>query len=199
MSREARELLRSRQQRHPGLKEAVLADFALARRQRGDRRRLASRLQLAVELLRLIFVSDAFGALVLYRVKAACQRRGIPVVPRIAHRLAIAWAQLAIGDPVVVAPGVILPHGHVVIDGLTEIHHGVRLRPFITIGLKEGVITGPTVHEGVSIGTGAKVIGPVTVGKNAIIGANAVVVNDVPAGSVVGGVPARLLREPSRR
>jgi serine O-acetyltransferase len=190
-SSEARALMRARQLRHPPLKEAVLADLAVARRQRGDQRKLRTRAQLAVELVRLVFVSDAFGALVLYRVKAACQRRGIPVVPRVMHRLAISWAQLSIGDPVVVAPGVILPHGHVVIDGITEIGSGVRLRPFVTIGLKEGVITGPTVRDGASIGTGAKVIGPVTIGKHAIVGANAVVVHDVAAATTVVGVPAR--------
>jgi serine O-acetyltransferase len=194
----ARALLRTVQERHPRLKDAVLADFALARRQRGDVRRLNSRGRVAFEILRLIFVTDAFGALVLYRIKAACQRRRIPVVPRIAHRLAIVWAQISIGDPVVVQAGVIIPHGHLVIDGITEIGHGVRLRPFITIGLKEGILTGPKLRDGVSVGTGAKVIGPVVVGKNARIGANAVVVDDVPAGAVVGGVPARILRA-SRR
>jgi len=184
---EAHSLLRAVQERHPRLKEAVLADLALARRQRGDQRQLTTRVAVFFELLHLIFVTDAFGALVLYRVRAACQRRGIPIVPRIAHRLAVAWAQLSVGDPVLIHPGIILPHGHVVIDGFAEIHRGVRIRPFVTIGLKEGVITGPKIHEGAAIGTGAKVLGPVTVGKHAVVGANAV---------VVGGVPARVLREP---
>jgi serine O-acetyltransferase len=191
---DARALMQSVQARHPGFKEAVFADLEFALRQRGEKRSLTSRAGIVVEVVRLSFVTDAFGALVLYRAKAACQRRGIPIVPRLAHRLAISWAQLSIGDPVVVQPGVILPHGHVVIDGVTEIGRGVRLRPFITIGLTEGVITGPRIHDGVAIGTGAKVIGPITVGRNAVVGANAVVVKDVPPGAVVGGVPARVIR-----
>jgi serine O-acetyltransferase len=187
-------MLRAVQLRHPGFKRAVLADLAVARRQRGDTRRLTSRTALAVELLRVIWLSDAFGALVCYRAKAACQRRGIPVVPRLAHRAAIAWAQLSVGDPVLIQPGVILPHGQVVIDGFVEIDSGVRLRPFITIGLKEGVIVGPKIRQGAAIGTGAKVIGPITIGAGAVVGANAVVVDDVAPGAVVGGVPARVLR-----
>ena len=47
------------------------------------------------------------------------------------------------------------------------------------------------VEAGVSIGTGAKLIGPVRVGDGATIGANAVVVDDVAPGATVVGVPAR--------
>ena len=42
-----------------------------------------------------------------------------------------------------------------------------------------------------SIGTGAKLIGPVTVGDGATIGANSVVVDDVADGATVVGAPAR--------
>jgi serine O-acetyltransferase len=187
-------MLREVQLRHPNFKAAVLADLAVARRQRGDHDRLTSRAAVVREVLRLAWRSDAFGALVLYRLKAACQRREIPIVPRLAHRAAIAWAQLSVGDPVLVHPGIILPHGQVVIDGFAEIHTGVRIRPFVTIGLKEGNFSGPTIHEHAAIGTGAKVIGPISVGARARIGANSVVVDDVAPGAVVGGVPARVLR-----
>jgi len=45
----------------------------------------------------------------------------------------------------------------------------------------------------VSVGTGAKILGPVKVGKGAKIGANAVVLCDVPAGATAVGVPARVI------
>ena len=61
----------------------------------------------------------------------------------------------------------------------------------MTIGLRAGDVRGPTIEADVSIGTGAKLIGPVRVGAGATIGANAVVVDDVPAGATVVGVPAR--------
>jgi serine acetyltransferase len=72
-------------------------------------------------VLRLAWESDAFLALMLYRAKARLQSLGVPVLPRLAHRLAMAIAQVSIGDPVVVQPGVNLLHGQVVIDGLVEI------------------------------------------------------------------------------
>ncbi len=63
------------------------------------------------------------------------------------------------------------------------------IRPFVTIGLKEGQLEGPTIGRNVMIGTGAKVLGPITVGQKAKIGANAVVVKDVPDEATVIGVP----------
>ena len=73
----------------------------------------------------------------------------------------------------------------------SEIRPGVVIGPFVTIGLRQGDIAGPTIEEDVSVGTGAKVLGPVRVGAGATIGANAVVVDDVEAGVTVVGAPAR--------
>ena len=182
--------LRALRARHPGFREAVLADARITARYRGERHEFRSRLDAVVQIARLAWVSDAFMAQALYRAKARLQALGVPLLPRLAHRLAMVVAQVSIGDPVVVRPGVYLLHGQVVIDGLVEIHEGAAIAPFVTIGLRAGNVQGPTIERDVSIGTGAKVIGPVRIGAGATVGANAVVVGDVPAGATVVGAPA---------
>ena len=52
----------------------------------------------------------------------------------------------------------------------------------------------PVIGDRVEIGAGAVILGRIHVGDDAIVGANAVVTRDVPAGGIVGGVPARLIR-----
>jgi serine O-acetyltransferase len=176
--------------RHPGFMEAVVADAAVTAQFRGERHEFHSRADASLQAARLAWSSDAFLAQAFYRAKARLQALGVPVLPRICHRLAIAIGQVQIGDPVVVQPGLYLLHGQVVIDGLTEIGGRARIGPFVTIGLRQGSIHGPSIGDDVQIGTGAKVLGQITVGAGAEVGANAVVIEDVPAGVTVAGIPA---------
>jgi serine O-acetyltransferase len=185
--------LRERARQHPRLREAIPADARTTLTYRSEMSDLKSRLDLALQVVRLLWVTDAFFALVCYRIKARLQSLGVPLLPRLFHRLAMVTAQVCIGDPVIMAPGVYIAHGQVVVDGLVTIGTGTVLLPWITVGLVAGEFQGPTIGSGVQIGTGAKVLGPIKIGDGATIGANAVVVKDVAAGSTVVGVPARAI------
>lgn len=181
---------------HPGFREAVMADARVAAGRRGERNQFRSRADAGLQVLRLMLVTDSFFAQVCYRAKTRAQVRRIPVLPHLLHRLAVVCGQISIGDPVVVEPGVYIPHGQVVLDALTHVKPGVTLSPFITLGRVVAVMGGPTIGPFAEIGTGAKVLGPVKVGARAKIGANAVVLCDVPRGATAVGVPARVIAAP---
>jgi serine O-acetyltransferase len=188
---QTRALRREIRAQHPPFLDAVLEDAKVTASYRAERHEFRSRVDAIGQALRLAWVSDAFLAQVCYRAKARLQALGVPVLPRLAHRLAMMLAQVCIGDPVVVQPGIYVAHGQIVIDGITTIDRGVVIFPWVTIGLRAGDFQGPTIERGVQIGTGAKVIGPVKIGAGAQIGANAVVVGDVGAHTTVVGAPAR--------
>jgi acetyltransferase-like isoleucine patch superfamily enzyme len=59
---------------------------------------------------------------------------------------------------------------------------------------KDWRIEPTVVKKGASIGSGATILARVTIGENALVGAGSVVTRDVPAGAVVMGNPARVMR-----
>lgn len=183
--------VRQRHQASPGFRAAVASDVAMHLKFRGEGRADLSRTELVAETLRLAFTTDAFLAQVLYRGRVAALRRGIPVVPRVCHAGSMMLSQVCIGDPVVIAPGLYLPHGQVVVDGITQVGSDVILFPWTTVGLRSGSFEGPRVGDGVHVFTGAKVVGSIDVGRDARLGANTVVLHDVAAGATVVGVPGR--------
>ena len=180
---------------HPRFLDAVLADARVAAAYRGERHEFRSRLDGIAQALRLMLVTDAFLGQSAYRLKARLQALRIPVLPGIAHRIAMMTAQITISDAAVLKPGVFIPHGQVVIQGMATVHSGAILFPWITIGLIGTSIIGPTIGPRASIGTGAKILGPIEVGRDARVGANSVVLNDVPPDTTVVGAPAKQISD----
>ncbi|WHS51287.1 serine O-acetyltransferase [Rothia sp. SD9660Na] len=87
-----------------------------------------------------------------------------------------------------------IDHGMgVVIGETTEIGDDVMIYHGVTLGgrsLEKGK-RHPTIGDRVTIGAGAKVLGPVLIGADSAIGGNSVVVHDHPEDSIITGIPAR--------
>ena len=139
-------------------------------------------------------------AVCLYRIRDHLLRREWPLLPYLCELIATGTWHVTIGRRVGLGPGLIIPHGHVVIDGVVTIGRDCVINPWVTIGLSGSRRwgfdrRGPAIGDRVHIGTGAKVLGPITVGDDVRIGANAVVIDDVPSGATVVGAPARIVHD----
>jgi serine O-acetyltransferase len=127
---------------------------------------------------------------------------GVPVVPT-----AIAYASRGVTGVEIhpaarIGDDFFIDHGSGVVIGETaEIGDRVTLYQGVTLG-GTGFARGkrhPTVQDDVTIGSGAKLLGPVTVGHGAKVGANTVVIEDVPSRSTVVGNPGHPVRVEGRR
>ena len=90
-----------------------------------------------------------------------------------------------------------IDHGMGVVIGETaEIGDDVMIYHGVNLGGRslEPVKRHPTIQDRVTIGAGAKILGPLTVGHDSSVGANAVVVKDVPEDSIVTGIPGKVRR-----
>ena len=86
--------MRELRSRHPRFREAVVADAVITARFRGERAEFGSTLDTVLQVVRLMLQADAFLAQVAYRAKARMQALGVPLLPRIAHRIAMMSAQV---------------------------------------------------------------------------------------------------------
>ncbi len=120
-------------------------------------------------------------------------RPALRPLARIISQLARALTGVEIHPGATIGRRFFIDHGMGVVIGETaEVGDDVLMYHQVTLG---GRSRGrfkrhPTIGNNVLLGAGAKIIGPITVGDGSKIGANALVVKDVPANSVVTGIPA---------
>src|SRR5919112_1375137 len=135
-----------------------------------------------VSSLEILLNWPGVHALLAHRVSSALHGARVPLVPR-----AMALATRAITN--------------IEIHPAAQIGDNVTLYQGVTLG-GTGFATGkrhPTVEDNVTIGSGAKLLGPITVGHGAKIGANSVVITDVPPNSTVVGNPGHVVRVDGRK
>jgi len=141
-------------------------------------------------------------ALLAHRVAHALHQADVPVMPRLIAALARSVTGIEIHPAARIGQGFFIDHGMGVVIGETaEIGDDVTLYQGVTLG-GTGFATGkrhPTVQDNVTVGSGAKMLGPITIGHGAKIGANSVVIHDVPPNSTVVGNPGHPVRVEGRR
>jgi serine O-acetyltransferase len=141
-------------------------------------------------------------ALLAHRVAYALGEAGVPLAPRMIAYLSRAVTGVEIHPAAKIGPEFFIDHGSGVVIGETaEIGRRVTLYQGVTLG-GTGFQRGkrhPTLGDNVTVGSGAKLLGPIAVGDGAKIGANTVVVEDVPPSSTVVGNPGHPVKVDGRR
>lgn len=157
---------------------------------------------IGMPLAEVALVSPGLHALLAHRVAHGLDRVGVPVVPRVIAYVSRSVTGVEIHPRARIGAGFFVDHGAGVVIGETaEIGEDATLYQGVTLG-GTGFAAGkrhPTVECNVTIGSGAKLLGPIRIGHGAKIGANAVVIHDVPPNSTVVGNPGHPVRVEGRR
>jgi serine O-acetyltransferase len=141
-------------------------------------------------------------ALLAHRVAHALYEARVPLAPRTIAFASRAVTGVEIHPAATIGDDFFIDHGSgVVIGETTEIGDRVTLFQGVTLG-GTGFARGkrhPTLEDDVTVGSGAKLLGPVKVGHGAKVGANTVVIEDVPPRSTVVGNPGHPVRVEGRK
>lgn len=106
--------------------------------------------------------------------------------------------EIAVRCPI--GKGLFLPHTQGTVIGAWRIGINATIFQGVTLGAREidfsySEQSRPIIGDGVTVGSGAKVLGGLFVGDGARIGANSVVLQSIPAHALAVGVPARVVKQ----
>ncbi|AGC45975.1 hexapeptide repeat-containing transferase [Myxococcus stipitatus DSM 14675] len=136
-------------------------------------------------------------AMTLYRVARGLRLKKVPLLPALLRKAIYYLHSSYVPDEAEIGEGTQLGYGGigVVIHKAAKIGRHCLISQQVTIGGRSGIEGAPVIGDYVRIGAGAKILGSIHIGDFAVIGANAVVLKDVAPGTVVAGIPARIIRQ----
>lgn len=125
------------------------------------------------------------------------------LVAKLLHKFAIGSASIDLSWETRIAPGMKFTHGFgAVLSPGAQIGRNCTLFHGATLGRGDRImangerITGyPVLEDEVWVGPHAVIVGGITIGKGSRLLANTFVTTDIPAGSIVSGNPAQIIKE----
>ena len=150
----------------------------------------------AQSVLEVMTTYPGVHAVLIHRVSHTCWNAGYLWLARFIAHICRFLTGIEIHPGAQIGRRFFIDHGMGVVIGETAIigddctlYHGVTLGGTNWDKGKRH----PTLHNGVVIGAGAKVLGPIEIGAGARVGSNSVVLKSVPAGATVVGIPGHII------
>jgi len=150
----------------------------------------------AQSVFEVITAYPGFHAMIIHRIAHQVWNKGFRWLARFTSHIGRWLTGIEIHPGAKIGRRFFIDHGMGVVIGETAIigddctlYHGVTLGGTSWNKGKRH----PTLHNGVVVGAGAKVLGPIEIGQDARIGSNSVVVKSVPAAATVVGIPGHLI------
>lgn len=133
----------------------------------------------------------------IYRIGHFFHCNGIPFLPSIFRYIIFLLYNSDVSCKAKIGSGTVFGHGGIgaVVHQKSIIGKDCVIGQGVTIGGRSKHPDVPIIGDKVYIAAGARVLGPIKIGSNVVIAANAVVIKDVPDNCIVGGIPAKILKE----
>jgi len=149
--------------------------------------------------LLLNMFNPRFLPVVFFRLSHALYKCHLTPLARLVSLLNYLYFGIEIAMRCEIGDGLFLPHTVGTVIGAHRIGRNAVIYQGVTFGAKEIDMDysdneRPIVGDNVIIGSGAKILGGISIGDNVVIGSNAVVVESIQPNVMVGGVPAKFLR-----
>lgn len=177
-----------------GLGRLLIMDVSRHRQLLGGKAN-ASRARLLLSML-----SPRFAPVLLYRLAYACHRAHLAPLAKAFSLFNFMLFGIEIAVACRIGPGLFFPHTQGTVIGAMSIGRNAVIYQGVTLGARDLDFTydaahRPVVGDDVMLAAGAKVLGGIRIGNGVTVAANGVLLMSVPDYAVVGGVPAKILKQ----
>jgi serine O-acetyltransferase len=151
----------------------------------------------AKNIFYVIFLYQGFHILIIHRIAHFLYKLHLKFSARLISQIGRFLTGIEIHPGAQIGRRLFIDHGMgIVIGETTEIGDDCTIYHGVTLGGtgKDKNKRHPTIGNNITIGCGAKILGPINISDNVKIGANAVILKPVPRDSTVVGIPGRIIK-----